>query len=197
MTNFPADRVVNSEEYRAQRRAYMREWRQRPENLERARAINRASRARAKAADPDSFTERERTRYAEYIAQADAKQTKLRGQRGRQDAGLYRRRGINNYDRHDYWQHHGGLCDFCGKPYPDPLEPGAWKHSVVDHDKDHCDRLIGCRECIRAQGHRACNVAEGVIKRAVAEGIIDGFTGRLADVLAERPMQRWLASRTT
>lgn len=194
MTNY-AGKIVNSEEYRAHRREYMRQWRLRPENLERARATNRASRKRAKAADPTAFTAKERARYREYIARPEAQRTRYEKQRRSQDAGLYRRRGINNYDRHDYWLFQGGLCDFCGQPYPDPLEPGAWKHSVVDHDRDHCDRLIGCKGCVRAQGHRACNVAEGQIKRAVAIGLIDGFTGRLAVVLAEKPMQRWLASR--
>lgn len=197
MTNYPSDKIVNSEEVRARRREYMREWRLRPENYERAKATNRASRARAKAADPDSFTHRERQRYAEYIASPDAMAKKMAGQRERQAAGLYRRRGINKQDQHDYWLYRGGLCDFCGKPYPDPLEPNAWKASVVDHDRGHCDRLIGCRDCVRAMGHRSCNVAEGVIRRAVAEGIIDSFTGRLADVIRDRPMQRWLASRTT
>lgn len=189
--------VVNSEEYRAKRREYMREWRLRPENLERARAFVRRTRERTKAANPEAFTTRERARYQEYMAQPGAREQHRQRGRDARATKMNRRRGLNILDRHDYWLFHGGLCDFCQQPYPDPLEPGAWKNAVVDHDGTHCDRLIGCKGCVRAQGHRSCNVVEGQIKRAMEIGIIDGFTGRLAVVLADKPMQRWLASRTT
>lgn len=194
MTNY-SGKIVNSEEMRAKRREYMRQWRLRPENNARINADRRE--AYRERADIGDFRARERERYKQYIATPEAQAKKLEAQRARQQSGRYRRRGLNLYDRHDYWLHQDGLCDFCGTAYPDPLEPGAWKHSVVDHDRGHCDRKIGCKECVRAQGHRNCNVTEGVIAAAIQRGIIDGFTGRLATVLEERPMQRWLATRAT
>lgn len=196
MTNYKGP-IVNSPEVRAARAAAMREWRNRPENLERARAGNRASRQRAIEREGEAYHARQRERYRTYISSPEARAKKADSQRTRQGAGLYRRRGLNRLDRHDYWVSRAGLCDFCGSPYPDPLLPGAWKDAVVDHDREHCDRQIGCRECVRAQGHRACNVMEGVVRAAVARGLISGYWGRLNDILTDPPMQRWLATRTT
>lgn len=178
------------EEVRRRDREEQKRWRD--ANPERSREIARQSRERAIARDAEGFRRVQKERYARYIAKPGSREKHRARSVARYAAGLTRRRGLTIAERHEYWVHQGGRCDFCGKPYPDPAQPGAWRHSVVDHDDSHCASSIGCLGCVRAQGHRPCNVAEGQIRRAMAEGIIDGFTGRLVTVLETRPMQQWV-----
>jgi hypothetical protein len=190
------DQMTPEELLEARRRDREQQSAWRKANPERAREIVRKSHERAIEQDPEGFRERRRAAWHRHIAKPEAHEKHKARNRARHAAQLDRRRGLTLADRHAYWIAQDGLCDFCGKPYVDPSMPGAWRHSVVDHDSTHCANKIGCRSCVRAQGHRPCNVAEGQIRRAIEEGIIDGFTGRLTVLLAERPMQRWLSANT-
>lgn len=175
------------------RAVYMREWRAR--NLDKAKAIERASVERQKAADPERFRERARARYQRWLEKPE--NAAKNRQRNRDGYRVWRRtrRGLSIADRHAYWLYQGGLCDMCHQPYPDPATPGSWKHAVVDHDHDHCKYRVGCIGCVRGQGHRPCNVIEGLLKRALAIGIITAIDGPLKEYLADPPMQRWLRER--
>lgn len=185
---------------RARNTAYMREWRNRPENLERQRASHKRSDDRAKARDPEGFRAKARARYVKYMADPANREKQLAASRARYNAGIRsRRRGLTLQDQHDYWLWQDGKCDFCKKPYPDPLAPeSTFRHIAVDHDRGHVgckSPSIGCRECVRGQGHRDCNVAEGFVKKALASGLLTSIAGPLADYLADPPIQRWLAER--
>ena len=169
---------------------YQRQWREK--NIEHAREIERASQERRKAADPVAFREAARQRYEKWLSSGDnAARERSRRRYGEPHYGSGKRRGLTMAMRHAYWEWRAGLCDFCGKPCNDPAVTGAWKMTVVDHDRAHHARpgSIGCIECVRGQGHRPCNVAEGVIQRSLAQGT--GVTGPLVDYLADPPFQRW------
>lgn len=148
---------------------------------------------RRKAADPEAFNAAARERYRKWLEKPGNRE-RDRARTNRQGVRMSRR-GLSLADRHDYWQWHGGMCDFCNLPYPDPALPGSWKHAVVDHDHDHCDNKIGCIGCVRGQGHRVCNVVEGHIKLALEMGLITAIDGPLVRYLADPPMQRWLSER--
>jgi hypothetical protein len=169
---------------------YMRGWR--AKNIDKARAIERASQARQKAADPEGFRERANARYQKWLAKPGNREREAMRVR----PGVRRsRRGLSPGERHDYWVYRDGRCDMCGADYPDPAVTGSWKFTVVDHDHAHCPYKIGCIGCVRGQGHRVCNVVEGHIKLALDMGLITAIDGPLVEYLADPPMQRWLRER--
>lgn len=185
--------ALGEDERKRQQREYAREWRSRPENAQRQRESNKRSRERAKAADPEGFKARQKARYEKFkAANPDARAkhyAKDRARLLRQRTDLtFKRRGVTLAEFVEYWKSRGMACDICRGPLE---QPGVSRAVVADHDRDHCDRKIGCRDCVRGLLHRECNTLEGAIRKAQKVGILTGIWGPVAAYIADPPFQRW------
>lgn len=151
-SNVPTPRKPLTDEQRAQRATYMREYRKR--NPEMIKEHARRSRKKNK----DKVQARQR-RWREDNAERVSKQAKRRYQENKDhvaDLAMRRTFGITLEQYVDLLSSQGGACAICGGDDP---RKGSRFH--IDHDRSCCPGTSSCGQCVRALLCMHCNVGLG------------------------------------